>query len=167
MFNNKFKLDDFIFDPSKDVLGHGKYGYVYKTKYKYDNNIYAIKVIKIDPNNKSQHKYIEYEFKILSNANHENIEKCYGYFNDYFPPFHEFCHFFILEFIDGENLQDMLNRYKKLKKPISQELIIKILTEIVKGLNYLHKNNILQRDLAPDNIMINNNILNHNFFKNL
>lgn len=157
MFNNKFKLDDFIFDPSKDVLGHGKYGYVYKTKYKYDNNIYALKVIKIDPNNKSQHKYIEYEFKILSNANHENIEKCYGYFNDYFPPFHELCHFFILEFIDGENLQDMLNRYKKLKKPISQELIIKILTEIVKGLNYLHKNNILQRDLAPDNIMINNN----------
>ena len=157
MFNNNFKLDDFIFDPSKDHLGHGKYGHVYKAKYKYDNNIYALKVVKLDPNDKSQFKYIQNEFKILSNTYHENIEKFYGYFNEYFFPFHEICHFFILEFIDGENLQEMINRYKKLKKPISQELIIKILTEIVKGLNYLHKNNILQRDLAPDNIMINKN----------
>jgi serine/threonine protein kinase len=157
MSNSKFKIDDFIFDPSKDEIGHGKYGYVYKVKYKYNNSIYALKVVKIRHNNNSQLKEIWREFQILSNSNHENIVKFYGYFNEFYPPFHEICHFFILEFIDGENLKVMLERYKKLKKPISQELIIKILTEIVKGLNYLHKNNILQRDLAPDNIMINKN----------
>ena len=155
--NNKFKLSDFIFDPSKDELGHGKFGHVYKVKYKNDNNIYALKIIQVNPNDKSQSKNIQNEFKVLLNTNHENIEKFYGYFNDYFPTVNEVCHFFILEFIDGETLQDILNRYKDLKKPISQELIIKMLTGIVKGLNYLHKNNILQRDLAPDNIMINKN----------
>ena len=159
MFNNKYKLDDFIFDPSKDEIGHGNFGHVYKVKYKNDNNIYALKVVKLKPNDNSQLKEIIREFQILSNTNHENIEKFYGYFNEYFPPFDEICHFFILEFIDGENLDDMLERYKKLKKPISQELIIKIFTGIVNGLNYLHKNNILQRDLAPDNIMINKNII--------
>ena len=157
MLNNKIKLDDFIFDPSKDELGHGNFGHVYKVKYKNDNNIYALKVVKAKINDNSQLKEITREFQILSNTHHENIEKIYCYFYDYFPHFNENCHFFVLEFIDGENLQDMLERNKKSKKPISQDIIIKILTEIVKGLNYLHKNNILQRDLAPDNIMINKN----------
>lgn len=156
-FNNDCKLSDFVFDPKKDVLGHGKYGYVYKVKCKNDNKVYALKAIKENSDDKSQSKNIKREFDILLNTNHENIEKFYGYFRDNFPEENEMYHFFILEFIDGENLEDMLKRKMKSKTPISQELIIKILTQIVKGLNYLHQNKILQRDLAPDNIMINKN----------
>ena len=96
-FNNDCKLSDFVFDPKKDVLGHGKYGYVYKVKCKNDNKVYALKAIKENSDDKSQSKNIKREFDILLNTNHENIEKFYGYFRDNFPEENEMYHFFILE----------------------------------------------------------------------
>jgi serine/threonine protein kinase len=43
---------------------------------------------------------------------------------------------------------------------LNQNLIIIILKGIINGLNYLHKRNVIYRDITPDNIMIdkNNNI---------
>ena len=153
MFNN-LRLSDFIFDPNKDKLGNGNFGSVYKVIYKFDKNIYALKIIKQNQKNKKQEIEIKREFSIMSSLNHPNIEKVYGGFIEYFPPFDKICYFFLLEFIDGENLSNLINRNKENNIPIAQNLIIFIFKGILYGLDYIHKNKILQRDISPDNIMI-------------
>lgn len=159
MFNN-LHLSDFIFDPNKDKLGNGNFGTVYKVIYKFDKNIYALKIINQNQKNKKQEIEIKREFSIMSSLNHPNIEKVYGGFIEYFPLFNNICYFFLLEFINGENLSNLINRNKENNIPIAQNLVIFIFKGILYGLDYIHKNKILQRDISPDNIMIekNNNI---------
>lgn len=158
--NQNLKLSDFTFDPKNDMLGKGNYGHVYKVRSNKDNQIYALKIIVENPNNNEQIKNILREFNIMSALNHENIERFHGGFKDYFPQEKNNCFFFVLEFIDGENLQDMLNRYENKKEYISQDLIMKIIKGALNGLSYLHKNNILHRDVSLDNIMIEKNTNN-------
>ena len=155
MFNNP-RLADFDFDPKKDMLGKGKFGYVYKVKNIKDNQIYALKIVKEMENSEEQINSINREYHIMSNINHPNIEKCYGLFKEFYPIDNCICYFFILEFIKGENLTNFLERYKIMKQNIDQKLIIIILKGILNGLDYLHKQNIFHRDISTDNIMIEN-----------
>ena len=157
--SQNLQLSDFTFDPNNDLLGKGNYGHVYKVKYK-DGKYYALKIIEENPNDSNQYKNIMRELQIMSQINHPNIEKFYGGFIDKFPLEKKNCYFFCLEFIDGENLNDMILEYKEKNEQINQELIVLILKGILEGLDYLHKKNIYHRDVTPDNIMIEKNTNN-------
>ena len=90
----------------------------------------------------------------ISNISHPNIIIFYDSFDDD-------CFFcLLLEFIEGETLDDLLKKHKGMGQYLNQNLIIIILKGIINGLNYLHKRNVIHRDITPDNIMIdkNNNI---------
>ena len=50
-----------------------------------------------------------------------------------------------------------MEKYQKRKENIDQNLIMKIFLGTVSGLNHLHQNGIIHRDIAPDNIMLNKN----------
>ena len=57
--------------------------------------------------------------------------------------------FVIEEFIEGENLSEILER-----GIFSEEKIISILTQLCECLKILHKNKILHRDIKPSNIIL-------------
>lgn len=57
--------------------------------------------------------------------------------------------FVIEEFIEGENLSEILER-----EIFSEEKIISILTQLCECLKILHKNKILHRDIKPSNIIL-------------
>ena len=155
MFNNA-RLADFNFDPKTDMLGNGNFGYVYKVTYLKDNQIYALKIVKELEDDPEQMNNINREYHIMANINHPNIEKCYGIFKEFYPIENQNCYFFILEFIKGENLTKFLERYKLMNQNIDQKLIIIMLKGILNGLDYLHNQKILHRDISTDNIMIEN-----------
>lgn len=153
MFNNA-RLADFSFDYKNDILGKGKHGHVYKVTWKRDFQIYALKLVFEEKDDNSQIININREYNIMSNINHPNIEKIYGGFKDFNPIENKYCYCFVLEFINGENLTNFMERYKLMKQEINQKLIIIILKGVLNGLDYLHKQNILHRDITTDNIMI-------------
>ena len=139
-------------------LGKGNFGSVYMAKYKKDNQIYAIKIIERNEQNQEQEKNIKRELNILKDINnHNNIEKFYGYFLDIFPINNKYCYFLILEYIEGQDLEKMRKEFSEKNQNIDERTILLIFKGIVNGLDYLHKNNILHRDIALDNIMYDKN----------
>jgi serine/threonine protein kinase len=59
-------------------------------------------------------------------------------------------HFFSMEFIDGESVQDLLNRDKRL----TPAQITPIMLGVAQALSFAAKVGIVHRDIKPDNIMI-------------
>jgi len=59
----------------------------------------------------------------------------------------------IFEYVPGGSLRDLLNKFVKF-----EEKLVKVyIRQIIEGLNYLHKNDIIHRDLKCSNILVDNN----------
>lgn len=71
-------------------------------------------------------------------------------------------YFISMEFINGINLREFLSRLKEKKETFSEELVVYILSEVCKGLDYAHSKkdsegqplNIVHRDVSPQNILL-------------
>ena len=74
----------------------------------------------------------------MKNVDNENLEKIIGSFDDINPMDNKQCYFFVLEFIEGANLDKVLKNHISEKKNIDQDLIMKIFFGIENGLKY-HK----------------------------
>ncbi len=86
------------------------------------------------------------EAEVLKRLKHPNIIRFISFEkieNDYF---------LILEFIDGENLGDII---RKRKIPLS--ICLNIGRQVAKGINYAHRNGIIHRDIKPSNVIISKN----------
>lgn len=89
-------------------------------------------------------KRFKREASILGKLKHENIVSIIDFYekdND---------KFIVLEYIKGKSLKNLINE----KKNIPFEYTLFILKEVLKGLSYIHSQQILHRDLKPDNIML-------------
>ena len=65
-----------------------------------------------------------------------------------------------MEYDGKKNLKQFIEYYKNNCELIPENIIEKIIVQICEGLKEIHKNNLIHRDLTPDNIFIdeNNNI---------
>jgi len=71
-------------------------------------------------------------------------------------------YFMVMEFVRGVNLEQFLERHRRLKKPVPVDLAAFIISRIARGLTYAHQKcdregrhlNIVHRDIGPKNIML-------------
>ena len=129
-------------------LGSGGFGSVYKVLDTNDNNIYAIKRIKISNNNI---KDIENEINILKNLDSEYIVKYY----DSFQVGNNF--YIVMEYCDSSDLYNFIKEHRENNKLIDIKIIFEIINNICQGLKVIHNKNIIHRDLRPKNIFMNKN----------
>ncbi|MCD1600178.1 serine/threonine-protein kinase [Rheinheimera aquimaris] len=62
-------------------------------------------------------------------------------------------HFIVMEFLDGESLEQVIKRYKPKGLPLKSAC--NLLQQIADALNYAHQIGIVHADLKPANIMVN------------
>ena len=84
----------------------------------------------------------------MANIYHPNIVRFYTAFQD------NKYQYFVSEFIQGQNLEEFVFKYKQQGQHLKQNLVINIFKQILNGLIYLHSNGIMHRDIKPDNILI-------------
>ena len=97
-------------------------------------------------------KYFNNEIYILKQVNHPNIIKLYEIkqtLNNFY---------LVFDLCNGGGLSNCLEKYmKQNKKPFTQEIAQSIIRQLVSGLQYLHNNKILHRDLKLDNVLLHFN----------
>lgn len=96
------------------------------------------------------------EAKLVVNLSHANIVQVYdlGRVND--------DYFISMEFIDGINLRELIERSLELKEKIPTDIAIYVSSEVSKGLDFAHSKkdsfgsalNIVHRDVSPQNILV-------------
>lgn len=65
-----------------EELGHGGFGTVYKVRNRVDSRLYALKKVKLNPDNETLNEKILREVKLLSRLNHENVIRYYTAWNE-------------------------------------------------------------------------------------
>ena len=124
-------------------------GFIYICKHKRTNKIYFMKILKkanLLVNKNTEH--VTNEYVILSNVFHPFIIELRGIHNTNPVTLN-----FLYEYIPGGNLANLL----KTKKRFSLRNAKFYLASIITAFDYLHKKNIIYRDLRPQNILLSRN----------
>ncbi|NXM40280.1 E2AK2 kinase, partial [Gymnorhina tibicen] len=147
---NKTFLENF---KNIEPIGEGGYGNVFKATSKCDKKTYAIKRVEFA-------KKVEREAEGLARLTHENIVRYhsswqgYDYIKCQNPSQYSYkkCLFIQMEFCEQGTLENWIEKNREDQKyyAMAQNKFLQIL----KGVEYIHSENLIHRDLKPQNIFI-------------
>ncbi|KAL7125521.1 hypothetical protein ABFS83_14G122700 [Erythranthe nasuta] len=127
-------------------VASGSYGDLYKGTY--CSQDVAIKILKTERLNTELQKEFAQEVYIMRKIRHKNVIQFIGACTK--PP--NLC--IVTEFMSGGSVYDYLHKQKgSFKLPG----LLKVAIDISKGMNYLHQNNIIHRDLKAANLLMDEN----------
>lgn len=139
MFLNKYK--------NKRRLGKGAYGDVYLVEDD-KGQLYALKLISVRMIENEPHlrEYLDGEIECMKTMNSQNIIKLYDVSED------EQSIYLLLEYCDGG---DLINYQAKLKDRVfGLQKATEVLAEVIIGLEQLHQEGYLHRDIKSQNVLI-------------
>ena len=130
-----------------DVLGRGGMGTVYKGEHVYIGRQVALKVLheRFARYEEAVKRFLR-EARAASSINHPNIVDVM----DFGPLGDGDGVYFAMEFIEGERLEDVIER----DAPLALHRAITILSQIASALAAAHEQGIVHRDLKPENVML-------------
>ena len=126
-------------------LGEGGFGDVYLIEK--DKKFYALKKTKHALSQEEINQYNKI-INVLKNINNPIVTKYYYAYteNNSFN--------IVMEFCGEKNLKQFIADYRNKNEFIEEKIISFIITQICFGLKEIHKNQLIHRDLTPDNIFI-------------
>ncbi|KAL8552983.1 hypothetical protein ACS0TY_001597 [Phlomoides rotata] len=127
-------------------VASGSYGDLYRGTY-YGQEV-AIKILKTERLNTELQKEFAQEVYIMRKIRHRNVVQFIGACTK--PP--NLC--IVTEFMSGGSVYDYLHKQKGIFKLPG---LLKVGIDISKGMNYLHQNNIIHRDLKAANLLMDEN----------
>jgi serine/threonine protein kinase len=130
-----------------NIIGNGSYGTVYKAEHVPTKKLVALKDINISDLSTDETDRL---------INEISIQKCNtsDFIIKYYDSFVDNEHVYIIsELAVNGDLQTLIRK----KYSFKDNFIAKIIIQISLGLNYLHKHNIIHRDLKTSNIFFNDN----------
>ncbi|MDI6732495.1 MAG: serine/threonine-protein kinase [Planctomycetota bacterium] len=129
------------------IIGQGAMGTVYKAVQLSMQREIALKVLSphLLSNEKSVDKFFK-EARVVARLNHPNIIQGIDVGES------NALYYFAMEYVEGKTLGDII----KSEGPMEEKRLINIIIQIARALEHAHKNNMVHRDIKPDNILISN-----------
>lgn len=140
----KKKVDHYLLELPH--IGSGQFGSVYKAIDSRTDKVYAVKCIAkslLAKHSKYQELFRQ-EQSIMAKLDHPNIVHLYDSLET------QSNHYLVITFCEGGSLEDLIKK----KQFIKEKEAVYFLQQILNGFEVLRKNNIMHRDLKPDNIFI-------------
>ena len=133
-----------------EKIGEGGMAYVYKARDNFLNRYVAIKVLKNEFSKDEVFvKRFRTEAQSAASLIHPNIVSVFDVGED------KGISYIVMELLESKTLKD----YIQAKGPLSSELTLKIAVQIASALEAAHKAHIVHRDIKPQNIMLNQNLV--------
>ncbi|TVY50017.1 Cytokinesis protein [Lachnellula occidentalis] len=126
-----------------ECLGKGAFGSVYKAFNWGTGEAVAVKQIRLGDLPRSELRMIEAEIDLLKNLNHDNIVKYLGFVKS------SDCLNIILEYCENGSLHSICKSYGK----FPENLVGVYMGQILLGLQYLHDQGVIHRDIKGANIL--------------
>ncbi|HXR05917.1 MAG TPA: protein kinase [Candidatus Acidoferrum sp.] len=127
-----------------ELLGMGGMGMVYKARQARLDRLVALKVLPMEsvPHPTFAERFNR-EARALAKLNHPGIVNIYdfGQTNQYY--------YFIMEYVDGMNLRQLLDN-----QPLIPRQALELVVQVCTALQYAHDEGVVHRDIKPENILI-------------
>jgi hypothetical protein len=138
----KYTLTDFTI---QRTLGTGSFGRVHLVQSKHNQRFYAVKVLKKAQVVKmKQVEHTNDERRMLQQVKHPFLITLWGTFQD------SKNLYMVMDFVEGGELFSLLRKSQRFPNPVAKFYA----AEVTLALDYLHQQNIIYRDLKPENLLL-------------
>lgn len=130
-------------------LGSGSFGKTVLLQDPFIDELFVAKMYKPEYEGIKERFYANFldEIKILYKLNHPNVVRIYNYY-----AYEKECTGYILmEYIEGQNIEEYFKGYIGLFEPISLDMVF---IQLIEGFSYIEKQGIIHRDIREGNILI-------------
>jgi serine/threonine protein kinase len=128
-----------------EKIAEGGMGAIYRGRQRDSGLVVAVKIM---PAHMAQNpillKRFEQEFRAASRLDHPNIVRALDYGDAGEQPY------LVMEFVEGESLGQKIERDGRM----AEGEAIRIIAQVAQGLHRAHKQNLVHRDVKPDNILV-------------
>jgi serine/threonine protein kinase len=127
-------------------LGIGGMGEVFKVEHTFLGSTRVVKIIRAQISESSDiHERFLREARMATKVQHPNVATLHD-----FSALPDGSHYMVWEFIDGENLAQILRR----RGTLAPRHAVQIAIQALAGLEAIHRAGIVHRDISPENLMI-------------
>lgn len=125
-----------------ESIGEGQFGRVFCAIHRQTGELFAVK--ELNPRKISTKQFLR-EIRILFSLNHPNIVSCQGVEHN------NQDRYLVTDYCEGGTLRDLM----ELECDLNLAQKLKLISDILAGLNHAHLHHIIHRDLKPENILLN------------
>src|SRR5437763_1075089 len=127
-------------------LGAGGMGEVFKAEHVFLGATRVIKIVRpqISSSTEAHDRFVR-EARLATKVHHHNVATLHD-----FASLPEGAAYMVWEYIDGENLSQVLRK----RGQLVPRLAVRLAVEALAGLDAIHRAGIVHRDISPENLMI-------------
>jgi serine/threonine-protein kinase len=138
-------------------LGIGGMGEVFKVEHTFLGSTRVVKIIRAQISASSDiHERFLREARMATKVQHPNVATLHD-----FSALPDGSHYMVWEFIDGENLAQILRK----RGTLAPRHAVQIAIQALAGLEAIHRAGIVHRDISPENLMITHHADGSEFVK--
>lgn len=130
-------------------LGRGGMAQVYQAYHPQLDRYVAIKVLRSDL--VDEHDFLarfQREAQAVANMRHANVVHVYDF------DVQDEVYYMVMELLDGDTLKARMSEYRTRSERMSYPEILRIMLDVLAGLEYAHSEGVIHRDIKPGNIML-------------